>query len=44
VTQGYSKSFRYADLGVKWDYENRNAFFGTFAAKGVVTEKMAGKS
>jgi len=35
VTQGYSKVFRYADLGMSWEYKDRNAFFGTFATKGV---------
>jgi hypothetical protein len=34
VTQGISKKFHYDDLGAKWDYEGRNAFFGTVAAKG----------
>jgi hypothetical protein len=34
VTQGYSKVFRYADLGLSWEYKDRNAFFGTFATKG----------
>jgi hypothetical protein len=37
VTQGYSKVFRYADLGMSWEYKDRNAFFGTFATKGVGT-------
>jgi len=44
VTQGYSKTFHYADLGAEWDYEQRNAFFGTFAAKGVVPERRSMKS
>jgi hypothetical protein len=32
-TQGRSTSFHYDDLGTKWDYSGRNAFFSTFAAK-----------
>ncbi len=43
VTQGYSKSFHYADLGAKWDYDHRNAFFGNFAARGTVPEMPAAK-
>jgi len=41
VTAGYSKSFHYADLGVSWDYHQRNAFFGTFAIKGTVPKVVA---
>lgn len=41
VTQGHSLSFHYDDLGVKWDYKNRNAFFGTAQAKGTVPEPAA---
>src|SRR5262249_35253173 len=33
VTQGKSKTFHYADGPVKWDYKDRNAFFGDFATK-----------
>jgi hypothetical protein len=29
------KVFRYADLGMSWEYKDRNASFGTFATKGV---------
>jgi hypothetical protein len=36
VTQGHSVSFRYDDLGVKWEYKNRNAFFGEAHAQGTV--------
>jgi hypothetical protein len=35
-TQGRSKAFDYNDLGTKWHYEGRNAFFSTFASKGTV--------
>ena len=34
ITQGISKTFHYDDLGTKWDYKGRNAFFGTVEAKG----------
>ncbi len=34
ITQGISKKFHYDDLGAKWDYEGRNAFFGVVAAHG----------
>jgi hypothetical protein len=37
ITQGISKSFTYDDLGQKWSYESRNAFFGKVAAKGTLT-------
>jgi hypothetical protein len=30
-TQGKSRAFHYADGPVKWDYKERNAFFGEFA-------------
>ena len=30
VTQGRSNSFHYADGAIKWDYKDRNAFFGVF--------------
>ncbi len=43
VTQGYSKSFHYADLGAAWDFKERNAFFGTFTARGVVSATAGGK-
>ena len=36
VTQGHSLSFHYDDLGVKWEYKDRNAFFGDAAASGTV--------
>ncbi len=36
MTQGYSKSFHYSDLGVQWDYKERNAFFGRVKASGTV--------
>lgn len=38
VTQGHSVSFHYDDLGAKWDYHGRNAFFGDALAKGTVPE------
>ncbi len=43
VTQGYSKSFHYADLGAAWDFKERNAFFGTFVARGVAPAPRAQK-
>jgi len=36
VTQGKSNSFHYEDGDTKWDYKDRNAFFGEFATKGKV--------
>jgi hypothetical protein len=33
VTQGRSHAFHYVDGPVKWDYKDRNAFFGEFAHK-----------
>lgn len=36
ISQGISKGFHYADAKVTWDYKERNAFFGTIAAKGTV--------
>ena len=36
VTQGRAKVFDYDDLGHKWHYEGRNAFFSTFASTGTV--------
>ena len=36
VTQGHSLSFHYDDLGVKWNYKNRNAFFGEAEARGTL--------
>jgi hypothetical protein len=36
VTQGRSHSFHYADPPVKWDYKDRNAFFGEFSQKSTV--------
>lgn len=35
-TQGKSRTFHYADGPVKWDYKERNAFFGEFANKTVL--------
>lgn len=35
-TQGRSKAFDYNDLGTKWHYEGRNAFFSTFSSMGTV--------
>jgi hypothetical protein len=35
VTQGYSKAFTYSDLGLSWQYKDRNALFGTFSTTGV---------
>ncbi|HTO87149.1 MAG TPA: DUF1326 domain-containing protein [Thermoanaerobaculia bacterium] len=43
VTQGHSVSFHYDDLGVKWDYKNRNAFFGEASAQGSVPEAPPSK-
>jgi hypothetical protein len=33
VTQGFSKSFKYSDLGRSWEYKERNAFFGMVSSK-----------
>jgi hypothetical protein len=45
VSQGQSHAFHYDDLGVKWDYKDRNAFFSTFASKGIIApEKAAEKA
>jgi hypothetical protein len=41
VTQGRSKSFHYDDLGTKWDYSGRNAYFAEFTAKGTVAVAAA---
>jgi hypothetical protein len=35
-TQGRAKVFDYDDLGTRWHYEGRNAFYSTFASKGTV--------
>jgi hypothetical protein len=43
VTQGHSMSFHYDDLGVTWDYKNRNAFFGEAEAHGVVPAQPPSK-
>lgn len=43
VTQGHSTFFHYDDLGVKWDYKNRNAFFGKVAVSGTVPAPAAEK-
>ncbi len=44
VTQGHSHSFHYDDLGVSWDYENRNAFFGTFTVTGPIPATAAAQN
>jgi len=36
VSQGRGKTFSYDDLGTKWHYEGRNAFFSTFSSTGTV--------
>ena len=36
VTQAKSKSFHYVDGKIKWDYKERNAYFGEFTAKGAL--------
>jgi len=36
VTQGRSKSFDYDDLGTRWHYEGRNAFYASFSSTGTV--------
>lgn len=36
VTQAKSKSFRYVDGKIKWDYKDRNSFFGEFKTKGAL--------
>lgn len=41
ITQGIGSKFHYDDLGSKWDYEGRNAFFGTFDAKGTYKPEAA---
>jgi hypothetical protein len=41
VTQGHSLSFHYDDLGVQWDYKDRNAFFGEASAQGTVPSPVA---
>jgi hypothetical protein len=41
VTQGRSRSFHYADGAVKWDYKDRNAFFGEFTHKAIVDASPA---
>jgi hypothetical protein len=43
VTQGKSASFHYADGATKWDYKDRNAYFGEFAHKATVAEAPAAK-
>ncbi|HEY6931700.1 MAG TPA: DUF1326 domain-containing protein [Thermoanaerobaculia bacterium] len=43
VTQGHSVSFHYDDLGAKWDYKDRNAFFGEASAQGTVPTAAAVK-
>lgn len=45
VTQGYSHTFKYDDHGRKWEYKDRNAFFGKFQTKGTLpTNGAAAKS
>jgi hypothetical protein len=41
VTQGRSKSFHYADGPTKWDYKDRNAYFGDFAYKTTIEASAA---
>jgi len=41
VTQGKSKLFHYADGAIKWDYKDRNAFFGEFTTKGTIETAAA---
>jgi hypothetical protein len=43
VTQGHSLSFHYDDLGVKWEYKGKNAFFGEANAQGIVPPPPSGK-
>lgn len=33
ITQGISKTFKYADFGRSWEYKERNAFFGAVSFK-----------
>jgi hypothetical protein len=39
ITQGYSHRFTYDDYDTKWDYKDRNAFFGTFHSKGTLPKE-----
>jgi len=41
VTQGRSRSFHYADGPTKWDYKDRNAYFGEFTHKATLTAEAA---
>jgi hypothetical protein len=41
VTQGRSNSFHYTDGAFKWDYKDRNAYFGDFAQKATVAAAPA---
>jgi hypothetical protein len=41
TTQGKSKSFHYVEGPVKWDYKDRNAFFGDFTNKGTIAPAAA---
>jgi hypothetical protein len=41
VTQGKSASFHYVDGPIKWDYKDRNAFFGEFTHKATFTPPPA---
>jgi hypothetical protein len=41
ISQGIGHTFHYDDLGSKWDYTERNAFFGDVAARGSLQTKVA---
>jgi hypothetical protein len=41
ISQGLGHKFHYDDLGAKWDYTERNAFFGDVAAKGSLAPTAA---
>jgi hypothetical protein len=41
VTQGKSTQFHYAEGAIKWDYKERNAFFGEFKTKGTASAEPA---
>lgn len=42
LTQGFSHSFKYDDYGTKWEYKDRNAFFGVFNTKGTLPAEKKG--
>jgi hypothetical protein len=44
VTQGRSRSFHYADGATKWDYKDRNAYFGEFTHKATLAAADAAPS